>query len=321
MSNSDRKRVDWRIKASVPNLIALLPRRIGNPLYYWIQRRFGQLGTVDLKPYVDTALGMERYLQEAGESFQNARVFELGTGHNVLLPFMMWVLGADRIVTVDLNPYLDDDRIQEGIDKIRGNAETIVERLSTVAPEDQVRQRLGALIDASDPLETARIQYRAPYDASETEYDADSFDVHVSNQVLEHVPPSSIRSIMEEARRLLTPEGSLVHFVGMHDHFATLDSSISRIHFLKYDEWTWNLIAGNRFMYHNRLRTSELLDLVREEDFVSVVENRTIDDRSLRQIEDGFPLADRFRGLEPEDLAVTQLHFVAKRRELAGSSV
>ena len=35
--------MDWKIKAAIQNLIALLPDAISYEAYYWVQRRFGAL--------------------------------------------------------------------------------------------------------------------------------------------------------------------------------------------------------------------------------------------------------------------------------------
>ena len=80
------------------------------------------------------------------------------------------------------------------------------------------------------------------------------YDFHVSNSVLEHIPSESLSKILREGQRVIKPSGFLIHQIHLGDHRATGDSSLSSIDFLQYDELTWDKLAGNRFMYHNRFK-------------------------------------------------------------------
>ena len=49
--------------------------------------------------------------------------------------------------------------------------------------------------------------------------------------------------------KILHQRGHDVTFITpTFDHFAHIDTSIHKIHFLKYNEDEWNRIAGNKYM-------------------------------------------------------------------------
>ena len=309
--SKDKPRVNWILKALVQNVISLLPEKAGNRIYYKIQKKYGQLNKISINSYINHILKMEIALQKTENTLRNKRVLEIGTGKNIVMPLLIFALGAKSVTTIDINPYLTDSLIQKSIKKIKDSLKHIVQELRSVRDKKLVRQRLHRVCDAENPLLEASVEYRAPCDASDMNYPNSTFDVHMSNQVIEHIKPETIRLILREGRRLLSEEGIMVHDIGMHDHFTTLDDSISTVNFLKYDEWMWSVIAGNRFMYHNRLRASQMKDLFQQEGLNIILSESQVDPNAVEELNNSFPLSNRFRQMENEDLATTHLRIVA----------
>lgn len=52
-----------------------------------------------------------------------------------------------------------------------------------------------------------------------------------------------------------------VHKIDYSDHFSHSDKSISPINFLQFTDSEWHKIAGNRYMYMNRLRHDDFIHL------------------------------------------------------------
>ena len=48
------------------------------------------------------------------------------------------------------------------------------------------------------------------------------------------------------------------------DHFSHSDKSISSVHFLQFSDGKCNKIAGNRYMYMNRLRHDDFVSLFQD---------------------------------------------------------
>src|SRR5262245_9797031 len=103
----------WKTKARIQNAIARLPSRASYAAYYWIQRHFG--GLRDGSPLSRMAAGVEAWKRIAKQGVDPAGkvFFEVGTGREPLVPICFYLMGAGRTITVDLNPYLKDELIQE----------------------------------------------------------------------------------------------------------------------------------------------------------------------------------------------------------------
>ena len=72
-------------------------------------------------------------------------------------------------------------------------------------------------------MQMARIEYRAPADATITGLADRSVALVFSNSVLEHVTHAVLGPMMREARRLLEHDGMLLHSVNCGDHYAYFD--------------------------------------------------------------------------------------------------
>jgi hypothetical protein len=164
----------------------------------------------------------------------------------------------------------------------------------------------------TDVLGLGCIRYMAPADAGATTLPAGSVDYHVSYTVLEHIPPDDLKRVLREGTRLLAEDGKFIHLVDLSDHFSHSDRSLSRINFLKFTDEEWRSLAGNRFMYQNRLRVCDYERLFAELGIAAERASTIIDEHARRELSDGFPLAERFRGVDIDALATTSAHFVAR---------
>jgi len=179
------------------------------------------------------------------------------------------------------------------------------------------RERFQRLVGFSGSLasfmQMTNTRYLAPADATALPFRDERFDFHVSHAVLEHVPRDAIVQVLGEAKRLLRPDGILVHVIDPSDHFSHDDTSIVAVNFLKFEDREWERWAGNKFSYHNRLRAYEYVKLFEAAGLRILHQTQTIDEPSLALLKNGFPLARRFRPMRPEDLAVTSVNLMASR--------
>lgn len=291
----------WKTKSRIQNAIDRLPSGLGNKAYYMMQRRFGRLRHVDPVSMLVAGVEVCKRIAAHGGRTDGATFFEVGTGWRLNMPIAFWLLGAGRVITVDLNPYLRPELVAQDIEYIRGNA-AMVRGLFEELPLD--RERFDRLLElGSAPweigqlLELCRIEYIAPGDAASLDLPAGSIDVHTSYNVVEHVPPAELRRILVEGNRLMRDGGLFVHRVDYSDHFAHTDESISFINFLQYSDRQWAKLAGNRRMYANRLRVDDVEKLYRDCGHAIVSIESTVDPRSRSELDDpAFRLDGRFAG-------------------------
>jgi SAM-dependent methyltransferase len=300
--------MNWKIKARVQSLIARLPESLSYKAYYFIQRKFGNLSNPDPLFWLSFAADSVRLIHEQGKTTENATIFEVGTGRSVMFPVIWWLAGAEKTITVDLNPYFTPEVNTNLLRSLLRQPDQITAHLGSYLKTDRLQQLMTLSErepDMQSLFDLCNIEYKAPSDAAETALEDGCIDIHSSFTVLEHIPPSVLSDILREGRRILKKDGLFVHNVDYSDHFSHTDSSISAINFLQYDEKEWHDIAGNRFMYMNRLRHDDYLELYRE----LGIEARklvTFEDEGADAVlrDEAFSLQPRFAGKSPEVLKI-----------------
>lgn len=299
----------WQHKARVQRAIAALPF-MSNAVYYAVQRTIGGLRPEKIDPFdrMKAAAGIVSWAASAGFDVRGKTVLEVGTGRMLDLPTGMWLCGAERVITVDLNPYLSPQLMAEGRSLIRRDPDRVV-KIFDGKNDSLFQNRLdiltGTSVSDDEILRAMNVDYMAPADAANLPLAAGTVDLHVSHTVLEHIPAGVLSAILLEARRVLRPGGLLVHNIDPSDHFSHDDPAITRINFLRFDEAEWDRWAGNQFMYHNRLRANDYVRIFAGAGVRTLKEARSIDDRSLAALHAGFPLSDRFRNIPKDELATT----------------
>jgi SAM-dependent methyltransferase len=309
--------MNWRIKARIQNAVAMLPPSVSYPAYYWMQRRFGGLRRIDpVKGFRKFVNACQR-LEQVGATPVDGEFLEVGTGRQVTMPIAYWLCGARGTTTVDLNPYLKEELVRESLDYLSAHAGEIRALFGKWLHED----RFGELLNFTKRpwhlaglLDLCCIRYIAPGDAGSLHVPSGSFDFQISFNVFEHVTPSALRSILREGNRVLKRNGLFVHRVDYSDHFSHSDKSISAINFLRYDAEKWRRLAGNRYMYMNRLRVDDFEDLFREVDHEILLVDSDVDPSVESMLErGGFELDAAFRDKPLQVLATTGSWFITRR--------
>ena len=301
--------MNWKLKAIVQNLIALLPSRLSYELYVQAQLRWGSLRIPDHLLGLRIGVNTWSHLVKSGYDPRHKIFLEVGTGRKPIAPLAFWLMGADRIYTFDLNPYLREDLTIAAIRQIASRPKEVRELMGDFVDNERL-ESLGDFCrrDAftlADILAFVRIEYHAPADAAHTALPARSIDVHTSYTVFEHIPGPIIQGIMHEARRLIKPDGVALHLIDYTDHFCHKDPSIHWLNFLRYSDRLCSVIFGNRYMYMNRLRHDDQLAIGREAGFTTDTLQAERDPAVGDDIARGrVKLAQRFRDKSVEILCI-----------------
>ncbi|MEM1034082.1 MAG: class I SAM-dependent methyltransferase [Myxococcota bacterium] len=309
----------WYLKALVQNGIACLPSPLADPLYFQLQRRMGELRRPRFDIRFQAALEIAASLATGTRSVADRDVLEVGTGRTVDLPLGLWLLGARSITTVDITRLLRVDLVDEALDHLSRHWPSLRPQFLEHAPADLVDERFAVLEaarglrsehDLDGLLERTAIRYRAPADAAALPLREGTIDLVVTFVVLQHVPPDPMVAILREGRRLLREDGEMVHIANTSDHFSHADPALSPLHFLRYSARQWDLIAGNRFMYQNRLRADDYYHYFASAGLKVAHRSELTDARALRDLEAGLPIHADFRGRPAERDAV--IRFTAR---------
>jgi SAM-dependent methyltransferase len=300
----------WKMKAMIQNAVGLLPSSASYGTYYWIQRRFGGLKHFDPVSRLESGIDTWKRIGAQGISPAGKVFFEVGTGRVPLAPLAFWLLGAEKTVTIDLNPYLKQELLVDSLGYIEQHQDQIRELFGDLLDQDRLDRLLtcsrDAPFDLNGFLELCRIDYIAPGDATATGLAENSIDFHTSFNVFEHIPPSILEGILREGNRIVKDQGLFVHRIDYSDHFSHSDRSISAINFLQYSDKRWGRYADNRYMYMNRLRHDDFLQMYQSvgHRILEVQPDVSADLRQLLQ-QATLPLDERFRSKPEEVLATT----------------
>jgi len=305
----------WRYKAFIQNQIARLPPRSSRACYYALQKASGSFSAPKVNLFIQAALAFRGHIERQGGIVRGATFLEVGTGRRLTLPVILWLMGAERITTVDLYRYVRLPIIAVDLRALIAELDTFAACREYGLLPDRVLALKGSAFDLPAILKLCAINYVAPADAARLNLPDACVDYHISFTVLEHIPGPILRDILLEAARVVRPSGLTIHFVDHSDHFSHSDTSISAINFLQYEDIEWTRLVDNPYMYMNRLRADDYPALyVSAQHEIRLVESTQ--DRSLliQLSSPSFRLASRFRQKSSESLATTTSWIVSRPR-------
>ena len=314
--------MNWRWKARLVKLIAALP--MSDAIYYRMQRCVGSLQSKRYDPSerLRAATKMVHWAEELGYRIEGKSFLEVGTGRTLDIPLALWLCGAARVLTVDLNTYLAEQLTLESVAFLCCRRAETAAIFGELADRPLFNERLDQLrgFDGrlADLMRMTHIEYLAPTDAAHLSVPDRSIDFHISFTVLEHIPVDIIASILKEAERVLTPGGLLLHIIDPSDHFSHDDGSITAVNFLQFSDREWTRLAGNKFMYHNRLRAYEYVELFKRAGVRLIGQRQAIDEQSLAVLRNGFGLDQRFCHIDHEQLAVRSIILMGEAESPTG---
>jgi len=249
-------------------------------------------------------------LQHEGFDLHGKTVLEFGSGRRPIIPFLYRIAGCEKVILCDLFRIMSYESLKNTILNMRNRASLVSSELG-ISKQD-IEAILPQRVDRNfeELLSQGGFEYRAPLDVRKTDYPNESIDVIASRTVLEHIPVNDLRLIMKEMRRIIKPDGVMVHIIDTSDHWQHFDRSLSRINFLKFSPGWWKVI-NSPIAYQNRLRVSEHLEIIRNAGFeISSIKTEahkeSLDNMESLKIHRFF--SERF---SPEELAVISAYMIA----------
>ena len=124
--------MNYIAKALIQNTLSILPHKLGNKIYYFIQKKFGSLRRLNHKKRLFVSNKIFELAQHNNFDTRNKSFLEIGTGRNILLPLGLWLKGASKVVTVDLNRYFDEKVFVQSLEWIINNQKLIARDMPDV---------------------------------------------------------------------------------------------------------------------------------------------------------------------------------------------
>jgi len=310
----------WKLKAAIQNAVSLLPSSVSDATYYWIQRHFGRLRSIN--PVSQLIAGIETWkrIKDLGYDPSGRAFLEVGTGRVTLVPLAYWLMGANKTITIDLNLYLKAELIKESLQYISDNNEEIRKLFGSLMHEDRINDLLhfirNASFSTSGFLDLCRIDYIAPGNAANTTLPPKSIDFHTSYTVFEHIPLEVLKMIVDEGNRIIRDSGLFIHRIDYSDHFSHADKTISPINFLQFSDDEWERYAGNRYMYMNRLRHDDYIRLFQSAGHRILAADPDVDQQFQELLRSGgLRLYELFRSKSEDVLSITGAWIVSRIKE------
>lgn len=297
----------WLVKATLQGVMSRVP--CGRVIYRVLQD-FTGTRRLDIHDHYGMKARFLKRIQAQNLPIEGRSFLEIGTGWYPVLPLLLYLLGAKRVLTIDLNPWLTPRTFFQTATALTG----VLDRMSADfhLSADHLKARLAPLLDLvrhepdaplSKALPVVNMEYRMPCNACATGLPANQLDYIISSNVLEHVPPEIIKGICAESKRILKSDGTHLHHINPGDHFAE-DPRITTVNFLRYSSRTWYFLGGSGIAYHNRLRCIDYVRLFEECGFRILHTYTNVDQRALETLQTGaIQVHADFQKYSSEELA------------------
>ncbi|HEY2587514.1 MAG TPA: class I SAM-dependent methyltransferase [Tepidisphaeraceae bacterium] len=307
-------RIHWKLKAHTLAVLSRVPA--GRRVYHRLQR-LGRTTNLAVDESLRRSFEVIALARDAGmDPAAGGTWLEVGTGWRPFLPFILYLLGAERVITLDVNPWLTARYAFETFVALEGQLDRLAAEMGTSAGAVRIRYHTARCRATRLPelLRVCNIEYRCPGDAGATGLADGSVDVVCSSNVLEHIPPSELDRIHRESLRILRDGGLVVHRFNPADHFSHFDSRITSANFLRYSARQWRWYGGTGLAYHNRLRCCEHEQLFRQAGFAIDVSRVRMDQKALEAIASGtLRVHPDFAGFLAEELAADYMWIVGAK--------
>lgn len=308
--------MNWRIKGLIQNTLSAVPG--GVYVNTKLQRLVGNLRNFEAnidKKVVGDWLVLLSHMRELKIDPAGMDYLEVGTGWYPTLPICYSLVGARSCRTYDVQRHMSEALTFRMLARLEAHLPEIAaagnRELSEVQASYATLRRCRTL---GELLDSGRIEYVAPGDASKTGLPARSVNVVFSNSVLEHVPAETIKAIMKESFRVLCPGGLAIHSANCGDHYAYFDRGITQINYLSFSEEDWKR-WNNSLLFQNRLRPQDFLAMAEDAGLSIRLAKHEPNPKLLAALA-GMKIAAEFKKYSPEQLAATSIDFVAQRSVL-----
>jgi hypothetical protein len=295
----------WYVRSMLRSILPLLPFQ---PVLRKVKRTVMPFDRAGAGFVLEHGLAMLARIRESGFDFCGRTIVELGTGWQPTIPIVLSFLRPKVVYLVDKHRLIDEITLRNTVSFLREHSTMIGEKLSLDAGVVEDKLHNAEAFRFEELLHYFNLKYRAPLDARCLDLPDASVDFIYSWMVLEHIPPVILSEILKEFKRILSPNGLMVHTIDNSDHWAQKDTSISCVNFLRFEEWWWRIFNTNTLDYQNRLRVFDYEKLFINGGFKCALTSSFVDERSLADLQT-MRICSTYRDYDKKLLATIGLRF------------
>ena len=116
--------MNYRKMMYVYKAFDFLPKFVADPIYFFLQRKFGGLRNFSHKISVSAGVECMRRFHAISKNSTDFNVLEVGTGRILNTAIVFHLCGAGRIITVDLHRLRNRTMVAEGFKWVISNHES-----------------------------------------------------------------------------------------------------------------------------------------------------------------------------------------------------
>jgi hypothetical protein len=309
----------WKLKAMVQKTISYLP--LSHRINYIFQKYVTKGVNLSDEYFYDRLGHAKEHIksyQKYSEKTVPTTCLEIGTGWYPIVPISFFLVGADKIYSVDISFLTSKERLQTTLQKFlecyeAGQLKNYIDFL----PDrfDVITSLLAdyAKFSLDEVLQKLNITYLIE-DARKLSLPDNSIDLVNSNNTFEHIYPSILIPILKDFRRVVKKtNGVMSHFIDMSDHFAHFDKSINIYNFLQFSDKQWEWI-DNSIQPQSRIRIYDYKQIYA--DLGIPISDESFREGSLDELR-SVPIADKFANRPLEEIAKSHCHFISNMKVLA----
>ncbi len=301
----------WYLKAFIQKSLSIIP--YGDNINLLLQKQYGELSSIELEDRIKEIIRtfIDPIISTHGK-LSNLQITEIGTGWVPVLPITLSFLGS-CCKTFDVVKHINHEVFNKTLAEVYNHLDDLAEipGFQHENSRKKIEQALKCQ-NLNEALQTIGIHYIAPINTACLPIDSNSQDAVVSRLVLNYIPIDILPEVIKETFRILKHGSIAIHRFGLYDEYASIDSDVTIINFLKYPGWFWNRFVNNRIKYTNQARYPYYLDLFKKAGFEIVSYRKTVDERSLQALST-MKVAKEFRHYSKEELATTGLTVILRK--------
>lgn len=254
-----------------------------------------------------------RRIEAAGAIRDGQTILELGTGWIHWESLYTRLFYDVAIIAYDVWDNRHFDAFQSCALQLAKRIETEVDRPAhQIERARSILTSLRAAQSFEDAYKILNITYLLSPDGRLDGIESGSVDLIISSDVLEHIPSSSITTLIADMERVLKAGGHSAHWVVPADHLRIYAPTVNGKQYMVYGEQTWKRFFENEVQYFNRVQMS---------DWKGHFESGGFEIRHLQVEQRGdvgsLKLAPRFSRYGQDDLECEVFSLVARKPDLS----
>lgn len=317
-----------QVKLIGQKLISFLPGQAGFLLNEKIVRKMqGSLAdSYDIETRIWKGVNNFKLLKEnTNFEFNNANILELGTGWHAIDLCLFWILGSNKLFTVDHHRHLDFDYIILVLKTFLKDDVILKLKQTNLSSEKTITSRLALLNKqieklktVEDILEMLNAKFYKSKSCMTTNLPiSKEVDLFYSESVIHRIPIKALtENIKYISTHILADTACSFQRTDQRDinNRGRIDTQLWHLKYLKYSDFVYNNLICSRFNYQNRWRESDFIKLLEKNGLKTIFKKSFTEKEDVEKMKK-FKVHKKFTHYTLQDLATSASIIISKKEQ------